>query len=56
MVHLANITTILAAAAGIIIVDFQNHAIENSSGLSLVFNPLIADVRGATAFQQVIII
>ncbi|KAJ7925068.1 hypothetical protein B0H13DRAFT_1863432 [Mycena leptocephala] len=32
MVHLANITTILAAAAGIIIVDFQNHAIENSSG------------------------
>ncbi|KAJ7211958.1 hypothetical protein C8J57DRAFT_1604416 [Mycena rebaudengoi] len=52
MVHLANITTILAAAAGVIIVDFQGHAIENSSGLSLVFNPLIANVRSATASQQ----
>ncbi|KAJ7925044.1 hypothetical protein B0H13DRAFT_2314835 [Mycena leptocephala] len=52
MVHLANITTILAAAAGIIVVDFQNHAIENTFGLSLVLNPLVADVRGATAFQQ----
>lgn len=56
MVHLANITTILAAAAGILIVDYQGRAIENSSGLSLLFNPVIADVRGATAWQEVIII
>ncbi|KAJ7126331.1 hypothetical protein C8R44DRAFT_734203 [Mycena epipterygia] len=52
MVNLPNITTLLAAAGGIIIVDYQNRAVENSFGLGFIANPVIGDVRGATSFQE----
>lgn len=56
MVNLPNITTLIAAAGGITIVDYQNRAVENSFGLGFIANPVIGDVRGATNFQAVILI
>ncbi|KAJ6567690.1 hypothetical protein DFH09DRAFT_1314211 [Mycena vulgaris] len=47
-----NLTALAVAATSLTIVDFQNHAVDNSLGLSLNNNPVTGNVRQGSVQQQ----